>query len=265
MASAQAASPGPDSTSAALVERLGSRVDPDLLERALVHRSYSYENGGLPTNERLEFLGDSVLGLVVTDRLYTDHPDLPEGQLAKLRAAVVNQKALASVARELKVGAHVYLGRGEQTTGGRDKDSILADTLEALIGAVYLTDGIDAARSLVERLLARLLLECAGQGPALDWKTSLQELTSASSIGIPEYRVSEEGPDHEKTFTAVVVVGDEELGQGVGRSKKQAEQQAAEHAWTELRGREEAAAAALLESEISDAGTTVADDPSAPE
>lgn len=238
MASAQAASPGPDSTSAALVERLGSRVDPDLLERALVHRSYSYENGGLPTNERLEFLGDSVLGLVVTDRLYTDHPDLPEGQLAKLRAAVVNQKALASVARELKVGAHVYLGRGEQTTGGRDKDSILADTLEALIGAVYLTDGIDAARSLVERLLARLLLECAGQGPALDWKTSLQELTARFGLGVPAYVITEQGPDHAKTFTAQCVVADECLGAGEGRSKKVAEQQAAEAAYKTLNARE---------------------------
>lgn len=217
-----------------LIGRLGTPVEPALLERALMHRSYSYENGGLPTNERLEFLGDSVLGLVVTDRLYTDHPDLPEGQLAKLRAAVVNQKALASVARELEVGQHVYLGRGEQSTGGRDKDSILADTLEALIGAVYLTDGIEAARALVERLLERLLAECAVQGPALDWKTSLQELTARLGLGVPAYEIDEEGPDHAKTFTARGMVGGECRGSGTGRSKKIAEQQAAEAAYTAL-------------------------------
>lgn len=238
MASAQPEPVAPEITHTALIERLGTHVDAALLERALMHRSFSYENGGLPTNERLEFLGDSVLGLVVTDRLYTDHPELPEGQLAKLRAAVVNQKALASVARELEVGAHVYLGRGEQTTGGRDKDSILADTLEALIGAVYLTDGIDSARSLVERLLARLLLECADQGPALDWKTSLQELTARLGLGVPAYVIAEQGPDHAKTFTAQCIVAAECLGDGVGRSKKIAEQQAAEAAYKTLKARE---------------------------
>ena len=238
MVSAKPEPVGSDLTHAALLARLGTAVDPGLLERALMHRSYSYENGGLPTNERLEFLGDSVLGLVVTDRLYTDHPDLPEGQLAKLRAAVVNQKALASVARELDVGQHVYLGRGEQTTGGRNKDSILADTLEALIGAVYLTDGIDAARALVERLLERLLLECAEQGPALDWKTSLQELTARLGSGVPAYLITEQGPDHAKTFTARCIVADECLGTGVGGSKKLAEQQAAEAAYKTLKARE---------------------------
>ena len=226
---------GPATTHAELIARLGSPVDPDLLQRALMHRSFSYENGGLPTNERLEFLGDSVLGLVVTDRLYTDHPDLPEGQLAKLRAAVVNQKALASVARELEVGAHVYLGRGEQTTGGRDKDSILADTLEALIGAVYLTGGIDSARELVERLLRVLLQECADRGPALDWKTSLQELTAKLGLGVPSYEIDEEGPDHAKVFTARCMVGGQCLGTGAGRSKKVAEQEAAEAAYKALK------------------------------
>ena len=131
---------------ASLLDRLGVRVDPDLLQRALTHRSYAYENGGLPTNERLEFLGDAVLGLVVTDTLYRTHPDLPEGQLAKLRAAVVNAQALADVGRDLGLGDHLRLGRGEEATGGRDKASILADTVEAVLGAVYLDRGLAEAR-----------------------------------------------------------------------------------------------------------------------
>src|SRR3954468_19044671 len=142
-----------------LLEALGVRVDADLLERALTHRSFAYENGGLPTNERLEFLGDAVLGLVITDALYRRHPDDPEGQLAKLRASVVNMKALADVARTLGLGEHMRLGRGEESTGGRDKASILADTLEAVIGAVYLDCGIDCIRTLLHRLFDPLLLD----------------------------------------------------------------------------------------------------------
>ncbi len=258
---------------------IGGDIDLALLDHALTHRSYAYENGGLPNNERLEFLGDSVLGLVVTESLYADHPDLAEGQLAKLRAAVVNMRALAKVAKGLGVGDYLLLGRGEESTGGRSKASILADTMEALIGTVYLARGIEGGRVFVHHLIDPLLASSAQLGAGLDWKTSLQELTSAASVGIPEYRVSEEGPDHEKTFTAVVVVGEEELGQGVGRSKKQAEQQAAERAWTELRRRQdeaegepesasEAERAAASEAERTAAATvgeTVADDPSAPE
>src|ERR671913_691604 len=132
----------------ALEEAFGVPIEPDLLERALTHRSYAYENGGLPTNERLEFLGDSVLGVVITSALFHNHPDLPEGQLAKLRASVVNMRALADVARRLGptgLGTYVRLGRGEEVTGGRDKASILADTLEALLGAVYVQHGLDVA------------------------------------------------------------------------------------------------------------------------
>src|ERR1051325_4878853 len=147
---------------------------PASLERALTHRSYAYENDNPPTNERLEFLGDSVLGLVVTDTLYRGHPDLPEGQLAKLRAAVGNMRALAGVARGLDVGAHIRLGRGEEGTGGRDKASILADTLEALIGAVYLDLGLAEASELVQRLFDGLIDRSASLGAGLDWKTSLQ-------------------------------------------------------------------------------------------
>lgn len=228
---------------AELSRRLGISIDPQLLERALVHRSYSYENGGLPTNERLEFLGDAVLGLVVTDTLFTANPDLPEGNLAKLRAAVVNMRALAGVARGLDLGRHVYLGRGEEGTGGRDKDSILADTLEAIIGAAYLSHGIDPARELVHRLIDPAIEASAQMGAGLDWKTSLQELTAAAALGVPSYDIVDEGPDHAKSFTATAMVGGQPLGTGTGRSKKAAEQQAAQRAWIALKARPEAGAA----------------------
>ncbi|QIP84436.1 ribonuclease III [Streptomyces sp. Tu 2975] len=231
--------------------RLGYQLESALLVRALTHRSYAYENGGLPTNERLEFLGDSVLGLVVTDTLYRTHPDLPEGQLAKLRAAVVNSRALAEVGRGLELGSFIRLGRGEEGTGGRDKASILADTLEAVIGAVYLDQGLDAASELVHRLFDPLIEKSSNLGAGLDWKTSLQELTAAEGLGVPEYLVTETGPDHEKTFTAAARVGGVSYGTGTGRSKKEAEQQAAESAWREIRAdadRRLAAAKAAAES-----------------
>jgi ribonuclease-3 len=218
-----------------LIARLGLPVDARLIDRALTHRSYAYENGGLPTNERLEFLGDSVLGLVVTDTLYTTHSELPEGQLAKLRSAVVNSKALADVARGLGLGDFVKLGRGEETTGGRDKASILADTLEALIGSVYLDHGIEVAFDLVKRLFGPLIATSATLGAGLDWKTSLQELTAVAGIGVPDYRVTETGPDHDKFFEADACVAGVVYGHGSGRSKKEAEQQAAEEAWRTIR------------------------------
>ncbi|MGA2829032.1 MAG: ribonuclease III [Streptosporangiaceae bacterium] len=213
---------------------LGVQVGDELLERALTHRSYAYENGGLPTNERLEFLGDSVLGVVVTDTLFRGYPNLPEGQLAKLRAAVVNMTALADVARGLDLGAYVRLGRGEDGTGGRDKPSILADTLEAVIGAVYIDCGADAASGLVHRLFDSVIERSARLGAGLDWKTSLQELTAARLLGVPEYYVEESGPDHQKSFRAFVRIGGQVMGTGEGRSKKAAEQQAAEAAWMKI-------------------------------
>ena len=215
--------------------RLGLVVELPLLERAMTHRSYAYEHGGLPTNERLEFLGDSVLGLVVTDALFHRHPDLSEGQLAKLRAAVVNMRALAQVGRKLELGRYVRLGRGEEATGGRDKSSILADTVEAVIGAVYLDSGLTAASELVHRLVDDLIVASATLGAGLDWKTSLQELTSQAMLGVPEYHVSETGPDHAKVFTAAAVVAGVVYGVGQGRSKKEAEAQAAQAAWSTLR------------------------------
>jgi ribonuclease III len=217
-----------------LLDTLGVRVDADLLECALTHRSYAYEHGDLPTNERLEFLGDSVLGLVVTDALFRDHPDLPEGQLAKLRAAVVQMSALAEVARELNLGMYLRLGHGEEITGGRNKQSILADTLEAVIGAVYLDRGLADATALVHRLFDPVIEYAAHLGAGLDWKTSLQELTATRSLGVPEYLVDDSGPDHQKHFTAVVKVAGQPLGDGAGRSKKAAEQKAAQVAWLAL-------------------------------
>ena len=216
-------------------------VGPALLVQALTHRSYAYEHGGLPTNERLEFLGDSVLGLVVTDSLYHRHPDVPEGQLAKLRAAVVNMRALADVARGLSLGDHVLLGKGEETTGGRDKSSILADTLEAVIGAAYLTHGLEAARALVLRLVAPLVDAAERLGAGNDWKTTLQELTAAAGLGVPSYAVRDEGPDHAKHFDADAVVAGTVMGSGSGRSKKEAEQRAAAAAVEALREAQAAA------------------------
>jgi ribonuclease-3 len=215
-----------------LREALGNPVlDAGLLERSLTHRSFAYENGGLPTNERLEFLGDSVLGVVVTDTLFRAHPDLSEGRLAKLRAAVVNARALAEVARTIGLGEHIKLGRGEESTGGRNKASILSDTVEAVIGAVYLSGGFEAANAVVHLLFDPLMETAARLGAGLDWKTSLQEVASAAELGPPEYVLDSEGPDHDKRFTARAVVGGEVVGTGIGRSKKLAEQQAAEQGW----------------------------------
>ncbi|OYO05774.1 ribonuclease III [Enemella evansiae] len=222
-----------------LCTELGVPMDPQLFVLALTHRSYAYENGGLPTNERLEFLGDSVLGLIVTEHLYRVHPELSEGELAKLRAAVVNARALAQVARSLGIGPQIRLGRGEITTGGADKSSILADTMEALIGAVYLAHGMDGARLLVHRLFDPLMERAAQLGAGLDWKTSLQELTSTLGLGAPRYEITESGPDHDKRFEAVVVLGELRFGHGRGRNKKQAEQEAAGSAFAELRERQQ--------------------------
>ena len=220
-----------------LRDALGAELPDELLTLALTHRSYAYEHGGLPTNERLEFLGDAVLGLIVTDELFRRHPDRSEGDLAKLRASVVNTQALADVARGLSdegLGAHLLLGRGEANTGGADKSSILADGMESLLGAIYLVHGIDTAREVILRLFGAVLDAAPTLGAGLDWKTSLQELTAARGLGAPSYQVTSTGPDHDKEFTAVVVVMDTEYGSGVGRSKKESEQNAASAAWKSL-------------------------------
>ncbi|MFZ2512471.1 MAG: ribonuclease III, partial [Gordonia sp. (in: high G+C Gram-positive bacteria)] len=196
-----------------------------------------YEKGGLPTNERLEFLGDSVLGVVVTEQLYNGFPDRPEGELAKIRASVVNMHALADVARDLGpggLGTHLYLGRGEELTGGRDKESILADGLESLFGAVFLDHGIAVAKDVILRLFEPVIERSGELGAGLDWKTSLQELTAARSLGVPHYQITSTGPDHDKEFTAEAMVAGLARGTGVGRTKKEAEQKAAALAWTAL-------------------------------
>ncbi|EGD55626.1 ribonuclease III [Gordonia neofelifaecis] len=223
--------------SALLTDVLGVTIDDELLTLALTHRSYAYENGGLPTNERLEFLGDAVLGVVVTERLYVGFPDRPEGELAKIRASVVNMHALADVARGLGeggLGAHLRLGRGEELTGGRDKASILADGLESLFGAIFLDHGIEVAKTVIMNLFEPIIVRSGRLGAGLDWKTSLQELSAERSLGQPQYQISSTGPDHNKEFTAVAVVGGDELGAGTGKTKKEAEQRAAELAWKAL-------------------------------
>jgi ribonuclease-3 len=204
--------------------------DPELRRAALTHRSFAFEQGLVVTNERLEFLGDSVLGVVVTDMAYREYPEMPEGQLAKLRAAIVNMQALADVARSLGVGDVVLLGKGEEQSGGRDKASILADGLEAIFGAVYLDLGLGEASELIERLFRpRMQAYVRGEGDR-DHKTILQELASSELRTMPEYRIDERGPDHEKEFTATVYLAGEPMGSGTGRSKKEAEQQAARQA-----------------------------------
>ncbi|HXF56804.1 MAG TPA: ribonuclease III [Actinomycetota bacterium] len=222
-------------TTSPLEEALGVRFrDRGLLELALTHRSYAFERGLEATNERLEFLGDAVLGLVVADLAYRRFPDLSEGELAKLRAGVVNMSVLAEVARELGLGAEIRLGRGEELSGGRHKASILADALEAVIGAVYLDQGMRRARAVVERLFSsRIEAYARGEGER-DYKTLLQELAAQDVGRLPEYRVEERGPDHQKEFTATVYVGGRPLGRGKGRSKKEAEQGAAREAHARL-------------------------------
>jgi len=215
---------------------------PTLLVQALSHRSWCAEAGGAPSNERLEFLGDAVLGLVVAEHCYRSYPDLPEGGLAKVRAAVVNTTVLAELAGELGVGDHLLLGRGEDASGGRRKPSILANTLEALIGAVYLDAGWETAAQVVLRLLGERIAAAAAGPGAEDYKTRLQESVVRLVSELPRYDVHGAGPDHARRYTAVVYVGGEAVGQGEGRSKKDAEQAAARAAWETLAGSLEEAA-----------------------
>lgn len=220
-----------------LLEALGVDLPEDLLTLALTHRSYAYENGGLPTNERLELLGDAVLGLVIVEELFRRHPENSEGDLAKLRNSIVNSQALAGVARDLTeegLGEYLLLGRGEINTGGPAKASILADTLESLLGAVYLHHGLESARRVILRLFDELLDTAPTLGAALEWKSSLQELTASRGLGVPRYEVTSEGPDHDRRFSAIVYVNGEAYGSGAGRSKKAAETDAAAEAWTAL-------------------------------
>jgi ribonuclease III len=218
-----------------LSRRLGyDFTDVALLRRALAHRSWCAEVGGLPSNERLEFLGDAVLGWVIAEIAYRRHGDLAEGKLTDLRKSVVNATALAQVAESIGLGEHLLLGKGEDAAGGREKPSILSDALEAVLGAVYLDGGVDAAKALVARLFSGRLETAAGQLDRLDHKTVLQELTARLFDAAPVYLLTETGPDHSKTFTATVLVEGVALGVGEGKSKKLAEQQAASEAFDAL-------------------------------
>lgn len=208
--------------------------NPSLLRQALIHRSWQAENSDPLTNERFEFLGDAVLGWVIADVAFHRLADMPEGKLTDLRRSVVNMHALADIARQLGIGEFLLLGKGEDAAGGRDKSSILADALEALIGAVYLDGGAPAAYEMVKRLLADSVEEAIPHLEMFDAKTRLQELCARLSIGIPMYEVEGEGPDHERIFTAVLYVDGRAYGSGIGRTKKAAEQIAAVGAYDAL-------------------------------
>jgi ribonuclease-3 len=219
----------------ALSDRLGYRFgDRSLLLRSMAHRSWCAETAGEDPNERLEFLGDAVLGLIVTDHVFRTYPELPEGELAKVRASVVNSASLAEVAAELDIGPALLLGKGEDQSGGREKPSILADAMEAVIGAAYLDGGWDAAADLVMRLLGDRITEAAAGPGGQDYKTRLQELAARQFDQLPKYEVTDEGPDHAKRFFATVHIDGLARGKGEGRSKKQAEQAAARVAWQNL-------------------------------
>ena len=198
---------------------------------ALTHRSWCAEHPGDESNERLEFLGDAVLGVVVTDHLFSAFPDLPEGQLAKARAAVVSSTTLAEVGRELGVGLDLRLGKGEDASGGREKASILADAVEAVLGAMYLDGGVEPVRRLVLEQLSERIDQAAERPGDKDYKTRLQEVAAHDGFTPPVYALTESGPDHHKRFHATVAVGGERLGAGTGTSKKEAEQKAARAAY----------------------------------
>ena len=232
--------PAPDD---ALLEALGTTLAPELLVQALTHRSFANENPGTKNYERLEFLGDAVLELVATETLFRIHPDMNEGQLAKMRAKAVSEEALSAIARDkLHVGPYILLGHGEQEDGGADKSSILCDIVESLIGATFVEHGIDEARKVVHRLVDDTLAEVATEGPALDWKTSLSVKAHEMGLEEPRYRMRVEGPEYALEFTAKVTIGekDEIIGTGKGSSKRKAQLAAAEVAWHTLDAREHA-------------------------
>lgn len=206
-------------------------ISPHLLELALTHRSHAYESGSAETNERLEFLGDSVLGLIVTEELFRRFPDLDESRLSPLRSGVVNMRALADIARSLDLGSYIRLGKGEENTGGSDKNSLLSDALEAIIGAIYIECGFLKTTEIVRNLIEETLVNAVDKGAGLDGKTALQELVALLGKGVPEYQVTETGPDHDKNFTAFAIVAGEAIAQGEGKSKREAEQVAARVAY----------------------------------
>ena len=224
-----------DSASQEFLKRLGIDLDTETFQLAMTHRSYSFENGGIPHNERLEFLGDSVLSLAVASELYKKFPDLPEGELVKRHHVIVSTRTLANLARSLKLGPCVRLGKGEKKTGGADKDSILADTVEAVFGAVYMKHGPEAAHQLVLAHTSHLLDDNKTLNIGRDWKTEIQEYAAAQGTGEPVYEEGS-GPDHARRYTAKVLLAGKVMGQGKGTSKKEAERMAAEQAYYRVYG-----------------------------
>ncbi|KAA8829386.1 ribonuclease III [Bifidobacterium tissieri] len=221
---------------ALLLKALGATISPELLIHALTHRSFAHEHEGMPNNERLEFLGDAVLELVTTETLFAKHPDFSEGQMAKMRAKAVSEESLSAIARtKLNLGQYILLGRGEADSGGADKDSILCDTVESLIGAVFVEHGIEGARPVVHGLIDETLTEVTQEGPALDWKTSLTIKAHKKGLGEPQYRMEVGGPEYRPEFTAHVILPDgSEIATATGSSKRKAQLAAAEIAWHEL-------------------------------
>lgn len=236
----------------------GVDIGDEYLRLALTHRSFANENGNLPNNERLEFLGDAVLGLTVAEQLYREFPNRTESEISKMRAGVVNMYALADVARELNLGPNILLGRGEKRTGGADKHSILSDTVEAILGAIYLEHGFAVARETVLRIFSKRITEAPTVGLTMDWKTVLVEKLAALSLGEPVYASHGEGPEHNQTFYSELVVTSKRLPTdtmkvytidtipedlvylrlpGKGKTKKEAEHAAAKAAVTELNKR----------------------------
>lgn len=221
-----------------LLEQWGCQIDPELLVLALTHRSFANEMGGLPHNERLEFLGDSVLSIVVTEYLFKQHPARPESELARMRAATVSQTPLAEVARRIGLGEYILLGVGESRSGGRDKDSILSDTLEALIGATYLSAGLDEVRRVLYRHLGFLLEAAPERSVTVDWKTRLRAHALDHHLGEVSYENTGFGPDHARQFTATALINGKAVGQATASSKRHAENAAAREALLDLVGPE---------------------------
>lgn len=218
-----------------LLERLGASIDAELLELAFTHRSFAYEAGLTATNERLEFLGDSVLGMIVTEELYRKYPDLDESRLSPLRSGIVNMRALADIARTLELGRYIRLGKGEEVTNGRDKNSLLADAFEALIGALYISEGFDKTSECLLKLVGPTLAQAMELGAGIDGKTALQELVASLGKATLEYQVTMSGPDHDKNFEAAAMVAGEAVATGTGKSKREAEQAAARAAYAILK------------------------------
>ena len=220
-----------------MLTSLGTTLSSELLELAFTHGSYSRENGGVPTNERLEHLGDSVLELIITGELYKKFPEVDESRLSKMRAGLVNNPALVPIAKELELGQYLRIGKGEEITGGRNKNSILANAFEALVGAIYLEKGYVVTEAIILQWFKPSIESSNALDLGMDAKTELQELAAAMDLSAPEYEITEFGPDHDKSFKAVAVVANEKFEVGEGKSKREAEQAAAKFAYDELSAR----------------------------